>query len=177
VSIVIAEAEAGIKAIRQRLLDHLLSFWISIQKLDNTNPHAKLAKRQEGKRFCWPIGKAAEMFKSINATKMQQIPTILCSPWGPKPRVFIEGKEDAIRETVLKRGCLDVYTDGSIRNGTAGLGICSPTFKLSQTTARAEDTSIHLTELQAVLLATKRPIIGRDGIAEMRIFTDSKVAL
>ena len=177
VSIIIAEAEAGIKAIRQRLLDQMLNFWISIQKLDDTHPHAKLAKRQEGKRFCSPIGKAAEMFKNISATKMQRIPTILCSPWGLKPRVFIKDKEDAIRETIPKSGRLDVYTDGSIRNGKAGLGIWSRKFKLSQTTVRAEETSIHLTELQAILLATKKPIIARDGMAEMRIFTDSKVAL
>jgi hypothetical protein len=87
------------------------------------------------------------MFKKINATKMQQIPTVLCSPWGTKPRVSIKDKEDAMRETIPKRGCLDVYTDGSIRNGKAGLRIWLRTFKLSQTIARAEEISIHLIEL------------------------------
>jgi hypothetical protein len=87
------------------------------------------------------------MFKKINATKMQQIPTVLCSPWGTKPRVSIKDKEDAMRDTIPKRGCLDVYTDGSIRNGKAGLRIWLRTSKLSQTIARAEEISIHLIEL------------------------------
>ena len=106
-----------------------------------------MAKRKESRRFCSPIGKAADLFQSINARRIQKVPTVLCQPWGPKPRVFIKDKEEALAETALKRCGLDVYTDGSVRNDLAGFGIWSCTFEVSQTMARAEETNIHLAEL------------------------------
>lgn len=121
----VAVIEAGIATTRQRLHEQTLRFWIGIHKLDDSHIHHKLAKYKGKKRFTSPLRKAAVLFKSIKARQADKIPTVGCEPWVPKPRVYLLDKEQAKQATAIEDATVDFYTDGSVRNGRAGIGIWS----------------------------------------------------
>ena len=76
----VAVLEAGISSLQQRLHEQTLRFWISIQKLEDSHIHAKLAKTKPIRRFISPLRKAAALFKELNANRAKKIPNIGCEP-------------------------------------------------------------------------------------------------
>lgn len=50
----VAEVEAGVLSIRQRLHEQTIRFWIGIHKLNGSHPHSKLAKTKGTRRFLVP---------------------------------------------------------------------------------------------------------------------------
>jgi ribonuclease HI len=176
-----AVMEAGIVTTRQRLHEQILRFWIGIHKLDESHIHHKLAKYKGKKRFISPLRKAAILFKSIKARQTDKIPTVGCEPWVPKPRVYILDKEQAKQATATEYATVDVYTDGSVRNGRAGIGIwsSSPTSTRgeSKLVGREEDTNVHHTELVAIWTAIKGISDDMNSQIRIRVFPDSQGAL
>ena len=173
----VAVLEAGIPSLRQRLHEQTLRFWISIQKLEASHIHAKLAKTKPIKRFNSPLRKAAALFKELHANRAEKIPAIGCEPWSPKAHIHILEKEAAKLATAEEPGTIDFYTDGSVRNGRAGVGIWTSAWEASRTTRRAEETNVHLTELEAIWMAIKGIPQGNNRSVKIRVFSDSQSAL
>ncbi|CAD0055227.1 unnamed protein product [Aureobasidium pullulans] len=173
----VAVLEAGIPSLRQRLHEQTLRFWISIQKLEASHIHAKLAKTKPIKRFNSPLRKTAALFKELHANRADKIPAIGCEPWSPKAHIYILDKEAAKLATSEEPGTIDFYTDGSVRNGRAGVGIWTSAWEASRTTRRAEETNVHLTELEAIWMAIKGIPQGNNRSVKIRVFSDSQSAL
>ena len=177
----VAEVEAGIPSIRQRLHDQTLRFWISIHKLNRSHPHSKLAKTKGTRRFLSPLGKAAMMFRSIRAERAAPLPVVGCEPWCPKPRVYILAKDQAKEATRPGTRTIDFYTDGSVRNERAGIGIwctsSATSFEVSAIIGRADETNVLHTELEAIWRAIRGISHERSRGFQIRVFTDSQAAL
>ncbi|KAG9665613.1 hypothetical protein KCU87_g10174, partial [Aureobasidium melanogenum] len=172
-----AVMEASIATTRQRLHEQTLRFWIGIHKLDESHIHHKLAKYKGKKRFMSPLRKAAVLFKSIKARQADKIPTVGCEPWVPKPRVYILNKEQAKQTTATEYATVDFYTDGSVRNGRAGIGIWTSAWEASKLVGREEDTNVHHTELLAIWTAIKGIPDNMNSQVRIRVFSDSQGAL
>jgi len=173
----VAVLEAGIPSLQQRLHEQTLRFWISIQKLEASHIHAKLAKAKPIKRFNSTLRKAAALFKELDANRAEKIPATGCEPWSPKPHVHILDKEAAKLATVEQPATIDLYADGSVRNGRAGIGIWTSAWEVSRTIRRAEETNVHLTELEAIWMAIKGLSHENNRLVKIRVFSDSQSAL
>jgi ribonuclease HI len=173
----VAVLEAGIPSLQQRLHEQTLRFWISIQKLEVSHIHAKLAKTKPIRRFNSPLRKAAGLFRELNANRAEKIPAIGCEPWSLKAYVHILDKEAAKLATAEQPATIDFYTDGSVRNGRAGIGIWTSAWEASRTIRRAEETNVHLTELEAIWMAIKGLSHEYNRLVKIRVFTDSQSAL
>ena len=173
----VAVLEAGIPSLQRRLLEQTLRFYIGIHKLDSSHLHARLAKTKYTKRFTSPLRKAAAMFKDIKAGRAEKIPAVGCEPWGPKAYVHILDREQARVATATRPETVDFYTDGSVRNGRAGIGVWTSAWEVSKTTSRAEDTNVHHTELEAIWTAIKHISHETNRTIRIRIFSDNQGAL
>jgi ribonuclease HI len=172
-----AVLEAGIPSLQQRLHEQTLRFWISIQKLEASHIHAKLAKTKPIRRFDSPLRKAAGLFRELDANRAEKIPAIGCEPWSPEAHVHILDREAAKLATAEQPATIDFYTDGSVRNGRAGIGIWTSAWEASRTIRRAEETNVHLTELEAIWMAIKGLSHEHNRLVKIRVFTDSQSAL
>jgi ribonuclease HI len=85
--------------------------------------------------------------------------------------------EDHPAATVEQPATIDFYTDGSVRNGRAGIGIWTSAWKASRTIRRAEETNVHLTELEAIWMAIKGLSHEHNRLVKVRVFTASQSAL
>ncbi|KAH0182327.1 hypothetical protein KCV03_g10365, partial [Aureobasidium melanogenum] len=130
----VAVLEAGISSLQQRLHEQTLRFWISIQRLEDSHIHAKLAKTKPIRRFNSPLRKAAGLFEGLNAHRAEKISTI--------------GSKLATTE---QPATIDFYTDGSVRNGRAGI--------------------------EAIWMAIKGLSHEHNRRVKIRVFTDSQSAL
>jgi ribonuclease HI len=117
------------------------------------------------------------LFKELNANRAEKIPAIGCEPWSPKAHVHILDKEAAKLATVEQPATIDFYTDGSVRNGRAGIGIWASAWEASRTIRRTEETNVHLTELEAIWVAIKGLSHEHNRLVKIRVFTDSQSAL
>jgi ribonuclease HI len=104
-------------------------------------------------------------------------------PWQRAPETIIEEKPIAIRKA-SKLGIRTIFTDGSCRNGLAGVGIFAPAItriKKSITIGTAPETDALQAELVAISEAiteaiTNIPRIGQ-GLDVCHILSDRKRAL
>lgn len=117
------------------------------------------------------------MFKSIKASRAEKIPAVGCEPWCPRVCVYILDRDQAKRATAPEPRTLDIYTDGSVRNGRAGIGIWTPRPEVSMIVGREEETNVHLTELLAIWLVIKDLSHELSRATRMKVFTDSQGAL
>jgi ribonuclease HI len=163
--------------LQQRLHAQTLRFWISIQKLEDSHICAKLAKTKPIRRFNSPLRKAAGLFREFNANRAEKIPAIGCEPWSPKADVHILDKEAAKLATAEQPATINFYTDGSVRNGRAGIWIWTSVWEVSRTIRRAEETNVHLTELEAIWVAIKGLSHEINELVKIRVFSDSQSAL
>jgi hypothetical protein len=104
--------DAGISSSQRRLHEQTLRIWISIQKLEASHIHAKLAKTKPIKRFNSRLRKAAALSEDFIANRAEKIPAIGCEPWSLKAHVHILDKEAAKLATVEQPVTIDFYIDG-----------------------------------------------------------------
>ncbi|KAG9511564.1 hypothetical protein KCV07_g10085, partial [Aureobasidium melanogenum] len=173
----VAVLEAGISSLEQRLHEQTLRFWISIQRLETSHIHAKLAKTKPIKRFNSPLRKAAALFKELNANRAEMIPAVGRETWSPKAHVHILDKEAAELATPKQPATIGLYTDGSVRNGRAGIAIWISDWEVSRAIRRAEETNVHQTELGAIWMAIKGLSHENNRLVKIRVFSDSQSAL
>jgi len=123
--------------------------------------------------------KMAAKFNTIDAWKVATIDPVAIAPWKAPMQTSIKDKEDAINAEKHNTGLLDVYTDASVRNGRAGIGVfITPNTRVSQTRAQANAITTVMAELAAIWKAIHTVKTGawNPGIP-IRISTDSKAAV
>ncbi|TKA50283.1 hypothetical protein B0A49_13633 [Cryomyces minteri] len=170
-----------IKPLRQRLHDQSLRFWIGLHCLNKSHPHAKLRKRRQCKRFRSPLHTASTLFARLTLKDVEVIEPFTLQPWQQPPEVVILERDEAEEAaTVRPLRTLDLWTGGSVGNGRAGVGVWARMGALSKAVRTAADTTVLLTELEAILAAASLPFPPTwpaSSVLHVRIFSDSKSAL
>ena len=197
VALPIAEAEAGVKQLRQRLLDQCLRFWVGIHTLNTAHPLAALcssssnsssssssnssnSRGQTRKRFVSPMQTMSLRFRSVKADETSKIDPVLIAPWAAPIQTVVESRDEALRNAHADDpSVVDVFVDASVRKAKAGIGVLiKPNSVLSQTIATADTMTTTIAELTAILAALC--IIDRrswNPRTRFRIFSDSKAAI
>jgi ribonuclease HI len=191
VALSVAEVEAGLLPMEQRLRRQTIAFWVSIHKLGQSHPHWMLKRQRLCTKHRSPLMRVAEMCADVPIDTVSEVKPYACPPWVARPEVVICEDEEQARAAVeeYQPGRVDLYVDASVRNGRAGIGVyASPSqVCISKTVASAEQADAHLTELLAISEAANWPwgpscvALDSDGhptpASSIRIFSDSQSAL
>jgi ribonuclease HI len=187
----IAEVEADLIPMEQRLRNQTIAFWVSVHKLGQSHPHWMLKRQRLCTKHRSPLMRTAEMCEEVRMDDVMEVKPYACPPWVARPEVVIcEGEEEA-RGIIndYRPGQVDIFVDASVRNGRAGIGIyATPSgVSISRTVASSDQADAHLTELLAISEAANWPwnpwCTGRDQAgcpvpaSHVRIFSDAQSAL
>jgi ribonuclease HI len=179
VSLSIAEAEADITPVRERLFRIQQRYYINLKTLPRTHPCNRGTSKM-CKRFTSPLQTTAQWFQSINTSKIETIQPFCVPPWQATPKVVILERELALAQAIAAstQDVASIFTDGSVRNELTGIGIYSAFYRIqhSETTGTREYSTPHSTELQAILRALEL-VNARQTRQNIRIFSDSHSAL
>lgn len=198
VALSVAVAEASIYPLQHRFHYHNLRFWVDIHTLPKSHPLWKLLRSIDTRntRFKSPLQLLAMTFPNLDLSSMEIIRPFCLPPWQPGATTFIEEYDMAIHTAQSElQGDRPFFTDGSIRNGLAGVGVAIPTtssqaptfLTRSYTLAKGDEVNAYFMELAAVQQAVAMitdlctpdwitSIVGR-RTTSFRIFTDSQSAL
>ena len=161
VALPIAEVEAGLLPLEQRLRNQAIAFWVSIYKLGKSHPHWMIRRQRLCRRHRSPLQRIAEMCEDVQVNGVLEVKPYACPPWVAKPNVVICKDEEHARAIIedYKPGQVDIYVDASVRNGRAGVGVYATPSKvmLSKTVASSDQADAHLTELLAISEAANWP--------------------
>lgn len=133
----------------------------------------------------------AEICKEVPVGKVLEVKAYARPPWVARPEVrILEDKKQAQDITKdYQPGQVDIYVDGSVRKGKAGIGIYATPSQthISRTVASSDQADAHFTELLAISEAANWPwspscmAFDRNGYpvpaSSIRIFSDSQSAL
>lgn len=187
----IAEVEAGLVPMEQRLRNQTIAFWVSLHKLGQSHPHWMLKRQRLCTKHRSPLMRTAEMCEEVRMDDVMEVKPYACPPWVARPEVVLcEGEEQA-RDIIdeYRPGQVDIFVDASARNGRAGIGIyATPSgASISRTVASSDQADAHLTELLAISEAANWPwdpsCTARDqagspvSASRVRIFSDAQSAL
>jgi ribonuclease HI len=187
----IAEVEAGLIPMEQRLRNQTIAFWVSVHKLGQSHPHWMLKRQRLCTKHRSPLMRTVEMCEEVRMDDVMEVKPYACPPWVARPGVVIcEGDEEA-RDIIndCRPGQVDIFVDASVRNGRAGIGIyATPSGEsISRTVASSDQADAHLTELLAISEAANWPwnprCTARDQAgcpvpaSHVRIFSDAQSAL
>jgi ribonuclease HI len=197
-SLLVAEAEASIYPLQHRLYFHSLRFWIDLHTLPKSHPFWKLLKSIDTRntRFKSPLQLLAMMFASVDLSSMETIHPFCLPPWQSGAITFIEEYDIAVQKAQSELdGDRAFFTDGSVRNGLAGIGVAIPIagrqtsmfLTRSYTLAKENEVNAHFMEIAAVHqavsmisgLCTPGWLASMAGqrTTSFRVFTDSQSAL
>lgn len=101
IALPIAEAEAGVKQLRQRLLDQCLRFWLSIHALNSSHPLATARQVQPRRRFPSAMQKMAAKFERMDASSIATINPVAVAPWVAPVKTVIEDKDKTHKDPLL----------------------------------------------------------------------------
>ena len=191
VALSVAEVEAGLLPMEQRLQKRTIAFWVSIHKLGQSHPHWMLKRQQLCTKHRLPLMRVAGMCADVPIDTVSEVKPYACPPWIARPEVVVCEDEELARATVedYQPGQVDLYVDASVRNGRAGIGVYAKPSQvcISKTVASSEQADAHLTELLAISEAANWPwsplciALDNDGrpipASSIRIFSDSQSAL
>jgi len=187
----IAEVEAGLIPMEQRLRNQTIAFWVSLHKLGQSHPHWMLKRQRLCTKHRSPLMRTAEMCEDVRMDDVMEVKPYACPPWVARPEVVLcEGEEQA-RDIIddYRPGQVNIFVDASVRNGRAGIGIyATPSgVSISRTVASSDQADAHLTELLAISEAANWPwnpsciAIDEAGFqvpaSHVRIFSDAQSAL
>jgi hypothetical protein len=161
VALSIAELEAGLLPLEQRLQDQAIAFWLSIHKLDQSHPHWMIKRQRRCTKHRSPLMRIAEMCKEIQVDEVLEVKAYACPPWVARPEVII-AKDEEQAQTIIKDykpGQVDLYVDASIQKGRAGIGVYAMPTKerISKIVASSEQADAHVAELIAISEAANWP--------------------
>jgi ribonuclease HI len=187
----IAELQAGLLPLEQRLRKQAIAFWVSIHKLDQSHPHWMIKRQRLCTKHRSPLMKTAEMCRDVEVDKALEVKAYACPPWVARPEVEmvkdIEQAQNIVKN--YKAGQADIYVDASVRNGRAGIGIYAMPSRIcvSRVVASSDQADTHFAELLAISEAANWPwspscmAYDRDSYpipaSSIRIFSDSQSAL
>jgi ribonuclease HI len=147
------------------------------------------------KRMCGkhrpPLLHTAVTRVDLRVDDILEVKPYACSPWVERPEVVTcQEKEEAVAViNYYQPGQVDLFTDGSVRNGKAGIRVYAiPCHEsISKPVASSEQVDAHLAELMAISAAANWPWDpacvacdenGKDMSANrIRIFSDAQSAL
>src|ERR1051326_4987710 len=96
ISLSIAEAEAGLIPLWERLRDQMIALWVSIHKLDQSHPHWMLRRKRMCRKHRSPLLRTAVMCAAVRVDDILEVKPYACPPWVERPEVVIcKDKEDA----------------------------------------------------------------------------------
>jgi hypothetical protein len=128
VALAVAEAEASLTPVRDRLHRHSLRFWIDIQTLAADHPLALHRERYECTRYMSPIQKTARMFEGLRVDATEVARPFTRAPWAPEASIVVEDADQAtVTATSTPANTVDIFVDRIISKGKAGIGIWSST--------------------------------------------------
>ena len=186
VALEVAELEAGIAHTHQRILDQGVSFYLSLTTLLRKHPLYVVKLKKPCKRYQSPLQKVKKAIGELDINHIMKIKPFACPHGQARPRTVICQDEEQAMAIASKRvpRTLDIFTDGPIRNGRAGVGVYIPQKQqeLSITLRLADMTDAHAIELEAIREATqwlywyfKKTRVHPYG--RVRIFSDSQSAI
>jgi hypothetical protein len=125
VALSVAELEAGLLPLEQRLQNQAIAFWLSIHKLDQSHPHWMIKRQRRCTKHRSPLMRIAEICKDIRVDEVLEVKAYACPPWVARPEVIISEDEEQARTIIEehKSGQVDLYVDASIQKGRAGIGV------------------------------------------------------
>ena len=195
VALPIAEVEASIIPAQVRFKEQRLRFWIDLHTLPSTSPFWLLRGiiNRQTKWFISPLSMIATEFRSMQLANMETIYPYGIPPWQEGPIINISDKDSAIKHaTILERyDERRIFTDGSVRNGPAGIGVSclsivnghtATNINITCTIGRHEHLNAYFSELAAILDAvelahTKWLRFGVDLVRRIGVFSDCQSAL
>lgn len=184
-----AMVEAGLELPRDRLQEQIRKNWIRLQYKPQHHISWSLIHRLDhAERFQSPLETTAAVYGQIDQEDIDPIPAFIKPPWQPGPTAQICSKDEAIKTAEIRandHNMINVYTDGSMRNKLAGVGIYSPPpsgIQVSATLDRGLNPDSTQIELEAIQIAIRTivedPFLGlRSGPVTHHIMTDSERVL
>ena len=184
VSTAVAEAEASIRTVAERLWDRAIKTWVSLHTLPMGNPLSKLATRPR-RRFTSPLQKIAREHRHTPTERMEVIYPYIIVPWKERLSPTIEPKEKAVETAKASHG-IRIATSASVKRGTVGMGGAiydtlgivtdkEPT-TYSVTLGAREEQNAYTAELAAIAMALRclpTHLVGR----RITVFTSNQGAL
>ncbi|KAF9728465.1 zinc knuckle [Paraphaeosphaeria minitans] len=111
----IAEVEAGLVPMEQRLRNQTIAFCVSLHKLGQSHPHWMLKRQRLCTKHRSPLMRTAEMCEEIHMDDVMEVKPYACPPWVGRPEVLTcEGEEQA-RDIIdeYRQGQMDIFVDAS----------------------------------------------------------------
>lgn len=150
----IAEVEAGIVPLEQRLHNQAIAFWVSIHQLDQSHLHWILRRRRAVMRYRLLLQKIALTCQNVPVDGVLEVQTFACPPWVAKLKVVIykDPEEAQVIVEDRKPGLTDIFTDAYVRSGRASTGIYAMPLMaaVSRTVVSSHQADAHVTELIAI---------------------------
>ena len=186
VSLEIAQAEASLPPVDERLHKQALRFWVNLHALEEQHPIRKEISQVDlnCKRYRSPFQLLATDFASTPLNRVETIAPFCIAPWKPKPQVQILDREQAIAfatHSGQATQCSSYYTDASARNGRVAVAFASRTASYAECIGSADHINEYIGELEAIRLALHEvalsPPEAVSNRAPIYIFSDSQSAL
>lgn len=133
-AVAIAEAEAYIRLVHQRLGERATKLWIGIQTLPSTHPLKRL-RTSAFQRFTSPLQKIAQAQQPIEG--IETIQAFAVPPWEKRIDIIVKPDYQEAAQTARDAQGIVVATCSSGKNGIVGIGgaICDTTTTRSSNTA------------------------------------------
>ena len=193
VSLVIAEAEAGLERISTRLHRQYITTWVKLHSKSKTHRFWKIKKALGDLRnqvWISPLQKIARICQNIIPGNLEYIQPFTKAPWISPVEVHLLDKEKAIEEASIILPT-SVFTSASSRNNLIGVGICwfgvssmvplnKPAESISITIATAKELNVHAGELTAIQLTVSRllfMVMMESCQLQVTVFSSSQGAL
>ena len=198
VSMEAASAEATLLLPHFRLQLKIGKLWVGLHSLPDSNPiktHIRKLRVASGpKTFASPLQKI-EAALGRPGESIEVIPAWNTPPWGKAAAIQLEDRLDTI-DSALRRyrsteaGRMNVFADGSIANGKAGIGLAAYNKRqipfatksnLIRNNDRIDSTSVELAAIRAATMLIDAYLEGADiqppDTFQVTIWSDSKRAV
>ncbi len=180
----VAEAEATIPTVEDRLWRRVIKLWTDIHALPDTNPLRRCTSRMRKfrKQHRSPLYQVAEKLKDVAMEEMETIHPFTLPPW--EKRVQTIADEEMTRQPDSNRAAY-IAVSSSARNGVVGLGVAIKTRKrvrddptvetLSSTLGPRTEQNPYAAELAAMAHALQK--LPRRKYHSITLWTRNKAAV
>lgn len=168
----ILETEAVVDPISDRPHKHLESFWVRRCTLSKAHPVRKLATKP-CRRYKSPLQRILELLEKLVTRNVEEIHRFCVSPASVRARTVIE-ERGAAGATAIENNTdwFMVFTDGSMRKGRSGGGLCFPQtgYRAFATLGAEGKNMVRSTELSTIRWALNQ-VQPQQGLS-VHVFTD-----
>jgi len=172
VSLEIAETEAALPTTKQRLRAAATRYWIRAQALPRSHPVSVLTRARPCVRFNSPLQKVVKWCAAMR-TRIEPIPAFSEAPWDPPIHTEILDKEQAKNYGEPLGVVVTFYTDASIREGSAAIGVWHQTASSMRSLGPGGKWTVVHAEMEALIHAAEKA----PALLPTVLYTDSKQAI